>query len=81
MLAGANNEDEGSGRILRKDRKIHTVYFVPVLHVQERVEVDVAVEVDVGLDAPVPAVVLYEGVLEEEAERRRRVRKGLQRKK
>lgn len=43
-----------------------TISLILRLHVHERVKVDVAMEVDVGLDAPVPAVLLEELVFEEE---------------
>lgn len=44
----------------------HTISLILRLHVHERVKVDIAMEVDVGLDAPVPAVLLEELVFEEE---------------
>lgn len=43
-----------------------TISLILRLHVHERVKVDIAMEVDVGLDAPVPAVLLEELVFEEE---------------
>jgi hypothetical protein len=44
-----------------------SVRFVVILHVQKRVELDVARKVNIGLHTPVPLVRLQELVSEEEA--------------
>jgi hypothetical protein len=48
-------------------RDCEAIRLVVVLHVQKRVELDVAGEVNIGLHTPVPLVRLQELVSEEEA--------------
>lgn len=58
-------QTQGEG-VQVKGSETRTVDLVMVLHVQERILVDHAVEVDVWLDAPVVFVLLQERVAEEE---------------
>ena len=44
-----------------------TIHFVVIFHVQERIEINVTVEVDIWLNAPIPLVLLQDLVTIEEA--------------